>query len=75
MNKATECIDWKAACPEEGEPVGYGQASFYGVGICSAVRADRLSYATYVGEVPEGSAVKHSCGRKSCVTPRHLFLT
>ena len=76
MKEASECIDWKAACPEgeSGPNNTYGQAFFYGIGVCNGVSAHRLSYITYVGDIPEGATMGHSCGRKSCITPSHIFI-
>jgi len=37
-------------------------------------KAHRVSYGIFVGEIPEGLHVLHSCDRKICVQPAHLSL-
>lgn len=38
------------------------------------VRAHRYAYCACVEEIPDGKAVRHTCGNIACVNPRHLVL-
>lgn len=49
------------------DKAGYGQAS-------DNVRAHRLAWQMYFGEIPDGLLVCHSCDTPCCVNPSHLFL-
>ena len=35
-------------------------------------RAHRLSYAVWVGKIPEGAVIHHRCGVRLCINPDHL---
>ena len=47
---------------------GYGRITFNG----RREPAHRVAYKLYVGEIPEGMHILHSCDEPGCVNPDHL---
>ena len=68
---AGECWIW----PKSTASHGYGQIGWGAKdGPRGLVLAHRLSYAVFVGRIPEGMTVDHLCRERRCFNPAHLRL-
>ncbi len=61
---ANGCTPWLARC----EPQGYGLIWFNG----RQQKAHRVAYQLFVGPIPEGMVLLHSCDNRRCVNLDHL---
>lgn len=59
------CWEWNGNTSDRR---GYGSLRFHG----RTVKAHRLAYSTWVGEIPEGMVVMHLCDNPPCINPDHL---
>lgn len=57
---------WQRYC----QPIGYGMTKYKG----KMVLVHRLFYTLFVGPIPDGLKVCHTCDVPSCCNPEHLFL-
>lgn len=60
------CLLWSGRADGDGYPL----ANFDG----RPERVHRLMYSNYVGDIPEGMHVNHTCWNRSCLNVKHLEL-
>lgn len=65
INKTNTCWLWKGTVNQ----FGYGIFLLPGE---KPIRAHRYSYEYFVGPIPEGKIIMHTCDNPPCVNPAHL---
>lgn len=68
-----DCWNWLGAVDKCGYGV-FWNGEYTAAGHPKSVRAHRASYELYVGPIPSGMEVDHTCFTRSCVRPDHLRL-
>ncbi len=64
------CIEWKRGKSKRG----YGKLTGVVGNQRKSVRSHRFAYELFVGPIPDGLIVLHSCDNPSCINPLHLSI-
>jgi hypothetical protein len=66
------CWEWQGyRFIRRGHTTGYGK---FGVTPTKTVQAHRYAYELWIGPIPDGMIVHHTCENYACVRPDHLTL-
>jgi hypothetical protein len=68
VEKTDSCWLWKGA--RNARRGGYGVFNLNRKAVC----ASRAAYLLFVGGIPRGKFIFHSCDTPPCVNPKHLWL-
>lgn len=64
------CWQWTGA----KHHLGYGMVAWWEDGRVRSGKAHRMAYEVWIGPIPEGKHVMHTCDNPGCVNPAHLRL-
>lgn len=70
VDPSTGCWNWTGATDKDG----YGYLASATNGVRWSKKAHRASYEEFIGPIPEGEMVLHSCDNPPCINPAHLHL-
>jgi len=68
MDKKRDCWEWTGSISQHG----YGRLTISNNGHKKTRSAHRVSYETFVGEIPDGLTIDHLCRNRKCINPNHL---
>ena len=73
LDIVTGCWDWIAA-KDKRASTPYGKINVWCKKLGRALRrqAHIVSYETFIGPVPEGYEIDHTCRNSFCISPGHL---
>jgi endogenous inhibitor of DNA gyrase (YacG/DUF329 family) len=66
ITRANGCWLWPGAVTR------YGQINIARDGKTKWILAHRASYEVFVGPIPKGMVVRHTCDTPACINPKHL---
>jgi hypothetical protein len=72
LDPVTECWDWIGARDKRAS-TPYGKMTVYDEEGGRRVRqAHLVSYETFIGPIPDGHEIDHTCRNSYCIAPYHL---